>query len=414
MFGQHRKKSRLDMEERRTAIPQDNLEDSQHLQEYYCPPTLPLKVSQHEEFQVRTNSPFPRQTSPSTSQYQPGALSASHLKPLLRQLSHNTVSSSILINEGDHVELENTQSLPYTLVKNLGHGASASVEMVQDVNTKRLFARKIFRNVYARNLEDAKRNFHKELSVMRRLASHRHIVHVYATYMAQRELALILSPVAEGGDLATFLQKMQDSSPTSPSRRNKEDTLRRAFGCLASGLAFMHRQTIRHKDVKPQNILIHQDTVLYTDFGISLDFSQCGQSTTTGCPQSFTRRYCAPEVADWDARNSKSDVFSLGCVYLEILSTIYPSMVPEEILQGPFHEKISQLPSANKLFLWRGNYLQEVTLCMLRSSPTDRYSATEVVEYLSNQTPECWFCEACIEEENVKGRFTIKREFAEC
>jgi serine/threonine protein kinase len=46
----------------------------------------------------------------------------------------------------------------------------------------------------------------------------------------------------------------------------------------------MHEQTIRHKDIKPQNILIHRGSAIYTDFGISLDFAQ-QDSTTTGHPQ---------------------------------------------------------------------------------------------------------------------------------
>ncbi|KAF2877349.1 kinase-like domain-containing protein, partial [Massariosphaeria phaeospora] len=231
----------------------------------------------------------------------------------------------LVIHEGDDLELDDTSRLPYALVKNLGHGRSAIVEMVRDTNSNKTYARKVFRNIYARNLEEAKRAFYNELQVMRRLKSHRHIIRIFATYIAQRELALILTPVATDGDLAAFLHTYRDMGPSHRDRVTKEAILWKAFGCLGSGLAFMHKQTIRHKDIKPQNILVHQGSVLFADFGIAFDFEH-GRSTTTGHPNSFTRRYCAPEVADWDKRNSKSDVFSLGCVYVEILDALQPDL----------------------------------------------------------------------------------------
>ncbi|KAF2816580.1 kinase-like protein, partial [Mytilinidion resinicola] len=222
----------------------------------------------------------------------------------------------IVINEGDHLDIVDKNALPYQLIKNLGHGANASVEMVQDIHTGSVYARKIFRNYTLWRLDEVNRLFHNEVKIMRRLAPHHHIVRVFATYIARRELGLLLLPVADSGDLATFLREYHDSQ--SP---NDYDTqiLLKCFGCLASGLAFMKQQAIRHKDIKPQNILIHQGSPVYTDFGISYDSSQAEHSTTTGRPRAFSRRYCAPEVADFCDRNSKSDVFSLGCVLLEIL-----------------------------------------------------------------------------------------------
>lgn len=135
---------------------------------------------------------------------------------------------------------------------------------------------------------------------MRRLADHHHVVKLHASYVVGRELALILTPVADDGDLADFLHAYRDLSlsGTQPksdrlvdSLASMQRTLENAYGCLAAGLAFMHEQTIRHKDIKPQNILVHRGSVLYTDFGISIDFSTLGHSTTTGRADSFTRRY---------------------------------------------------------------------------------------------------------------------------
>jgi hypothetical protein len=58
-----------------------------------------------------------------------------------------------------------------------------------------------------------------------------------------------------------------------------------------------------------------------TDFGISRDWSGHDRDTTQG-PTYKTLRYCAPEVAIGEAKNSSSDIWSLGCVFLEIWTVL--------------------------------------------------------------------------------------------
>jgi hypothetical protein len=55
----------------------------------------------------------------------------------------------------------------------------------------------------------------------------------------------------------------------------------------------------------------------------SLDFSDDSVSTTTGRPSAWTIRYSAPEVLDSEPRNRASDIFSLGCVLIEMVLGLY-------------------------------------------------------------------------------------------
>ena len=310
--------------------------------------------------------------------------------------------SAIIVKEGDHFELQNQEKglLPYLFVRNLGFGGSAAVEMVQDINTGSVYARKIFRNVYTRNLEKVKHDFQNELNVMHRLAAHHHIIRVFATYIAQRELALILNPVADDGDLASFLQIYQDAGCSDARHTEKTAILYRAIGCLASGLSFMHKQRVRHKDIKPQNVLIHRGAIIYTDFGISFDFHQNNQSTTTGTPQSYTKKYCAPEVADWGNRNSKSDIFSLGCVYIEMLAAIDSNIFAETFLENPdpYWVKANQIawPSICNAVDEFSEWILGVIHTMLQSNPKDRPVSYELVNKIKK---DHWdfklFCESC-------------------
>jgi serine/threonine protein kinase len=125
-------------------------------------------------------------------------------------------------------------------------------------------------------------------------------------------VGLLITPVAEC-DLKTFL-----------ARRPVQQffVLQNAFGCLTAALQYLHEHRCRHKDIKPANILIHNESVVLTDFGISRDWLTDENGTTIGNSGSYTPAYAAPEVVDWEARNEAADVWSLGCVFLEMLVRI--------------------------------------------------------------------------------------------
>lgn len=119
-----------------------------------------------------------------------------------------------------------------------------------------------------------------------------------------------MEPIADM-DLATYLERADQS-------RHRE--LRTFFGCLSRALEFLHEQNIRHKDIKPQNILYEAGRgVLFTDSGLALEFTEASRSTTMGMVNGMTPMYCAPEVAAEEPRSTSSDIYSLGIVFLEMI-----------------------------------------------------------------------------------------------
>jgi hypothetical protein len=224
------------------------------------------------------------------------------------------------IDDGGHGNFTSYSELPVRLIERLGVGASAVVDIVEDKQNGQRFAQKSYRPC-PRSKNRLREALANEVQIMKRVHSHPHIVFVYWSYTCPKEFGMLLTPIASHGDLEAYLHAIQESGGhLSPEQRL---ILGRSFGCLASGLAHIHSYTIRHKDIKPQNILVHNGQMLYTDFGIAIDVS--GQdTTTTGFPGAHTKRYCAPEVANYEPRNRKSDVFSLGCVFVEILAVLVP------------------------------------------------------------------------------------------
>lgn len=97
--------------------------------------------------------------------------------------------------------------------------------------------------------------------------------------------------------------------------------LRGWFGCLATAVEYLHANRFRHRDIKPANILVHRRQVLLADFGLVHDSKGFPGSTTSGETRG-TLRYAAPEVVLQNRANSSSDIWSLGCVFLEMATVL--------------------------------------------------------------------------------------------
>jgi serine/threonine protein kinase len=259
----------------------------------------------------------------------------------------------ISIEQGQDYEDADEALLPFVHVQHLGHGHSGTVEEVRDRNTGEVYARKTIRITGTKqNRVERTRIFRNEVRIIRGLGGHCHIIAVHATYVTKRDFGILLSPVASDGDLELFLdnynQNYGDSAETpslTPQTQAMARVLERGFGCLAAGLAFIHMKRIRHKDIKPRNILVHKGMLVYTDFGYSFDSNGFSRSTTEGRPDFLTRRYSPPEAIQHEKRNSKSDIYSLGCVFLNIFSALTQAIAYDEdsifsAIMGSIHEQL--------------------------------------------------------------------------
>jgi serine/threonine protein kinase len=228
----------------------------------------------------------------------------------------------------------------------LGNGAFGDVYKVEcqgvTLARKRIYTkRKMHRGSIRGGVGDEIEKLRGELEILKRL-SHVHIITLVGSYRQSTTLGLLLFPAAVC-DLGIYLgaldrkQQGEDIDHTiqaeSPERFElTRSRLKRVYGCLANGIKYLHDNAIRHKDLKPQNILLHLDDSLFiTDFGVSRDIMDADDSVTSG-NEIGTLKYCAPEVARGDRRGRSSDIYSLGCTFLE-MATVYCSLSLDEFTE---------------------------------------------------------------------------------
>ncbi|GGM70957.1 hypothetical protein GCM10011609_03340 [Lentzea pudingi] len=158
------------------------------------------------------------------------------------------------------------------------------------------------------------------------------------------------------------------------------------IGCYtAAALAAAHRHGIQHRDVKPGNVLIGDQEVKITDFGISRATGEDATATATGTVG--TPAFFSPEVARGEDAGLPSDVFSLGATLYNAVEGGPPFGTADNNLVM-LHRVASGsiMPPANA-----GPLLSPVLFRLLATDPKRRPSMQEAVHLLAavvNETPQ--------------------------
>lgn len=312
-------------------------------------------------------------------------------------------------DRGEHCYFRKGDTLPLETREVLGRGGFGQVDRVLSLISFKEYARKrVLRSsaFRGRKKEDIKQ-FIAEIEILKRL-KHHHVVEFVGSYTDAKYIGLIMTPIADG-DLTSYL---------SVATSSKHPELRTFFGCLATALEFLHDHNVRHKDIKPQNILVSSGKVLFADFGLSFDFTDATGSTTMSMVNGMTPRYCAPEVANHEARNKLSDIWSLGVVFLEMTATLKGKNLQymDEFLRehgteqtfvrlnvAALPELFSQLAQFGE---WTDNKPLDWTVSMLSVELKMRPTAAALVNQITapirngESTGFCGICCAITEEED--------------
>ena len=196
----------------------------------------------------------------------------------------------------------------YKVIKPIGAGKFSIVFKAEKVDDGALIALKCIKIF---DMTDAKQRekWLKEVKLLQSL-DHPSIIRYLDSFIEDNDLYIAVE-WAEKGDLKYIIKRaIQEDSHLD------ENKIWEYISQMASALQHMHEKRIMHRDLKPANIFIDSDgTLKLGDLGLGRAMSS---QTFEAYSRVGTPLYMSPEVLDGSGYDTKSDVWSLGCIAYEL------------------------------------------------------------------------------------------------
>ncbi|MDQ6808180.1 MAG: protein kinase [Verrucomicrobiota bacterium] len=260
----------------------------------------------------------------------------------------------------------------------LGEGGMGEVYLAEDLDLGRKVALKLVRSGFA--TRSIIRHFRAEERILAAL-NHPNIARLYGGGVTTDGVPYFVMEYVDGERLDLFCSK----------RELSVEARIRIFQKVCAAVSYAHQHLVIHRDLKPANIRVTPEgEPKLLDFGIAKllddEASPAGQPTMT-LGGAMTPEYCSPEQVAGLAITTASDVYSLGVVLYELLTTRKPYE-----LQGTRPNELSrviteQIPPRPSTVFRRGQKsdvrhrkslrgdLDNIVLMAMRKDPTRRYGS---------------------------------------
>ncbi len=270
----------------------------------------------------------------------------------------------------------------YELLEKVGSGGMASVFRARRLSDNRIVALKIPMEQY---VADAKfiRRFHREAEVAQRL-NHVNIVRTFEHGASGVQHYMVMEFV-DGRALEGYIEEGELDSELAVEIMQR----------VVEALQHIHSAGIIHRDIKPANVMITRGGIAAAEGGVRrlkpdavklMDFGIAGgkvmsRLTMTGA-RVGTPVYMSPEQARGLKIDHRSDIYSLGLVFYEMLTGQtafkggYEAIVHQQIFQTP--------PPPRQVDLKVPKALDQLVMRMIAKDPDERPSLDEVAITLEN------------------------------
>lgn len=249
----------------------------------------------------------------------------------------------------------------YETIKKIGEGAFSTVYQVKCLKTNQSYAMKEIE--YTRLNDKQKQYAQEEIKIMKKTRNP-FIISFHEAFLSDHYLYIVME-LAEQGDLQKKIFEMQEKNEKFPI-----DTVWKFFFQILSGLKALHDQNFIHRDVKPANIFItNEGNLKLADFNVGKEDSRNLVRTRIGTPLIMS-----PEVLQGKEYSNKTDIWSLGCVVIELATMKRPYEAEHEIA---LFNKLKKF----KVSLPVDKELEKVVKKMMRRNPDKRPSCEDLMKF---------------------------------
>jgi serine/threonine-protein kinase len=251
----------------------------------------------------------------------------------------------------------------YRILERIARGGMSTVYAAVDERLDRLVAVKVMSSALSADPAFSDR-FSREARAAARL-THLNTVSVYdqgQEVAADGHHVFLVMELVEGRTLRELLRERGRLS-TAEAVSIMEPVL--------SALSAAHRAGLVHRDVKPENILLSDDGIVkVADFGLARAVEADAAATRTGLMMG-TVAYCAPEQITRGASDPRSDVYSAGVVFFELL-TGAPPYKGDSAMNVAYQHVHSRVPAPSSRVKGIPNEIDELVIAATDSDPEGR------------------------------------------
>jgi serine/threonine-protein kinase len=248
----------------------------------------------------------------------------------------------------------------YEIIQTIGEGGMANVYLAKDVIIDRYVAIKVLRGDLAGD-EKFVRRFQREALAASSL-DHHNIVEMYDV----------------GEDHGTYYIVMEYIKGKTLKQLIKKRGALTLSECidimlqLTDGVNVAHSSYIIHRDLKPQNIMIQDNgEIKITDFGIAMALNNTQLTQTNSVMGSV--HYLPPEQASGKGATVKSDIYSMGIMFFELLTGSLP-FKGENAVEIAFKQIKDDIPSIREINPSIPQSVENIILKATAKNPKNRYN----------------------------------------